>query len=111
MSSDKLPQDQENYLIHMASNRTQSTYPQTKRDREKAAHLLCTGYIHAPIAKIECGEFYPRLLPYIAYKTKFQLTDKGKQYLLSLNPENFANNDWWPLPIDIINIQKRLNGS
>jgi hypothetical protein len=78
------------------------------RSRHRAQLALVRAGLLVPAAELENPSFNPALVAALPDNTILVLTDKGKAYIRALNPDDFADREWWPRRQDVIDAQKRL---
>ena len=97
----------EHELIRCAGHKTLTVRPASYRRERVLLHLIRDGYM-IPRQRVNDPDFNPALLAGLAPGTSVTLTDKGRAWILALNPADFADVDWWPLPGDIRHAQEAV---
>ncbi len=87
-------------LIRCALNKTMRVYPASFRREWILLGLIQAGYM-IPVAGIGDPNFHPDSVGTLPEQEPITFTNRGRDYVLTLNPADFESGKAWPSPDDI----------
>ena len=96
-----------NELIACATNKTMTVRIGGRSRYRTLYRLVKRGYL-VPLKEKDNPAFNPASLAALDDNTTLTLTDKGKAWILALNPADFERITWFPRVQDVTDAQKRL---
>jgi hypothetical protein len=97
-------------LIQCGLNQTYTLRPSNRWRCRVIQRLIRQGYM-IPLSQAHNPEYQPRPFYILPENTTVTLTNKGRDWLLALDPADFEGVAWWPLPSDIRHLQDRIRGA
>ncbi len=95
-----MPAEELHELIRCALNKTMRVYPASLRREWILLGLIQAGYM-IPVVRIGDPNFHPDSVSTLPEHEPITFTNRGRDYVLTLNPADFASVKSWPLPNDI----------
>ncbi len=104
----ELKQDEISELLRCTLQRGLVTYPDTRRRSHTATMMIVRGYMETNPDDVYNLNQHPMIQPTLKRGAKVWLTEKGKDAIRALAPDDFKKNRLWPLVIDVQRAQERL---
>jgi len=96
-----------NELIACATNKTMTVRIGGRSRYRRLYRLVKRGYL-VPLKEKDNPAFDPASLAALDDNTTLTLTEKGRAYILALNPADFEAVAWFPRAEDVRDAQRRI---
>jgi hypothetical protein len=106
----KLSKAEISILLTCALNTSMAIHAASRTQTNVVAVLIAKGYMQTEPENVWNVKDYPTLTPGMKRGTKAWLTEQGKAAIRALLPDDFRDNNRWPLSADVQRAAARVNG-